>query len=174
MKKVIIILSAVIFLPFITLCQDIPVYRDNEIAGYLYTEIPTVNLDDYYLLDTIKVFEKKIIVQTAVSYFGTDIGIELFAPSTHILVEEMNNDTTIIKFYHDGVNVSGISVKKDKTGDIRIYNIFTFDINNRDEICIKEVDRLLEDKIIMTHTKNDTFTFPVFNKREKPIKQTEP
>jgi hypothetical protein len=159
MKKIIIILSLVTILPHIAISQDIPVYRDNRIVGYLYTEIPTVNLDDYYLLDTITVFGKKIIVQTKAGYFGTDGGIDLFAHHTYIDVEKMSNDTVIIKFD----NQFGLSARKDEMGEIRIYNLFSFNRNNRDKICVTEIDRLLDDKIIITHNEHDTFEFPACN-----------
>jgi len=158
MKKVIITLSAFMFLPHIATCQDIPVYRNNAIAGYLYTETPTTNLDDYYLLDTLTVLEKKIIVHTGVSDFGTDTGMELFCRATYVEVEKIDNDTAIIKFD----NEFGISVRKDEKGDIRIYNLFSFNYN-RDKICITEMDRLLDDRIIITHSEHDTFEFPACN-----------
>jgi hypothetical protein len=152
------------FLPHIAISQDIPVYRDNEIAGYLYETVPNINqAEDCYLADTLTVLGKKIIVHTGVSYFTTDGGMDLFSPVTTVEVEEMNNDTAIIKFQEErvGANVFGISVKKDASGNIRIYNLFSFDTNFPDEICIAKVDRLLDEKIIFTHTGNDTFEMPV-------------
>ncbi|MDR2971839.1 MAG: hypothetical protein LBU83_07935 [Bacteroidales bacterium] len=161
--KLVFILELLILLSHVAMSQDTPVYRDNEIVGYLYAEIPTVNLEGYYVLDTLNILGEKVIVQTGVSYFSTDIGIELFCPATNIEVEEMNSDTAVIRFLEKSSEIFGVSVKKDKSGKISIYNIFTFDINNRDEICIEEIDRLIDEKIIFTHTGHDTLNKPVCN-----------
>ena len=168
MKKQLIILGIVIVLSPVAICQDIPVYMDNKIVGYLYEEVvPNVNnVDDCYLLDTLTIFENKIIIQTKVDYFTTDGGIDLFSIYTLIEVEESSNDTVIIRFSEDSDKIFGISIKKYETGEVRIYNLFSFFRNEPDNIYTTKVDILLDDKIIVTHSENDTFKFPSCNKRQ--------
>jgi len=141
------------------------VYWNDSIVGYLGLGMETTFKEDgCYTLDTLILFEKKIIVQTEVFYSEYQDTI-YFLPNFGVELEIIDNEA-IIKF---NSTVSGdtywLLVKKEKSEVLYIYEEFLWYSNSsvhieiaKDEfndfkcyhICGKEVYKLVDEKIVFT------------------------
>ena len=99
-----------------------PVYHNNDIVGYLYTETDaTWDEEECYALDTLDILGKQVIVQTEVTYIGCPDGSTEFFPYRFVELKT-NKNSAYINFYNTmKPDTEQLSLKKDKSGAIYIY-----------------------------------------------------
>ena len=140
------------------------VYQNNNIVGYLYSET-SLNCEDCYTLDTLIILGRKTIIQTETEFRGYNDGKQVFYPRFFIeLVTE--DDKAILKFNSTTTSDTyWLSIKKEKSDNIYIYEEFMWypnasvdiEISENDftgskcsHICRKSVYKLIDKKIAFT------------------------
>jgi len=143
-----------------------PVYHNNDIVGYLYTDTDaTLDEEECYTLDTLDVFGKQLIVQIPVTYRGYYDGTTMFFPYRFIELETSNNSAFINFNNSISSGMERLTIKKEKSGAIYIYEELSYWPNSHatikigeddfssascSHICIKAVHKLVGDRIVFS------------------------
>jgi len=140
------------------------VYSNNNIVGYLY-EKTELDCENCYILDTLTVFGKEVIVQTEVELQGYADGTNIFFRNLFVELEMKRNEA-IIKFNSTSTgDTYWLFIRKSKSGMLYINEELLwypssvvkvkisedeYDYFRGSHICRKKVHKLLRHKIVFS------------------------